>query len=517
MKAAGPKTGYHRCFTELCTLNKTPLQKLHQVKLKSLLCAIGLGTWIAILIGGCTKITPTDIGSDLLPVVDNVHTFETYLRVYSDNYLMKDSSVVNYTDDHALGTIEDDPEFGKTEAEIYFGIAPASIAQNPFSNADSIIAMDSVILSLAYTGLYGDSNSVQQFTVSEINDPEFKDSTGYLISHPGFTTNFKELGSATVQLNTLDDSRMIVVKSDTQEVSNLLRIPLDTLLGKRFAAYDTNTVYVSSNRDSAFQRAFNGLAIKTAAGSPQKSALTYYSLYNENTKLTCYFRIRKNGETDTLAVDFKVFIKSGTYYAYNANIVKRTPLHGYAALDAENAISDAEEVYLQSSPGSYAILKIPGLDTLQNSIIHRAALEFEPIDFPGNATYTTPDLLFLDMIDSANNRILTIPDDFNYSFTNFTYDFKTFGGYLKDNRFFFNLTRYVQGKVTKKGKNYPLRLFAPQSTFDYYIYPKESGSIVTPGRFSFDINSKIGKGRTVIGGGSHPSKPMQLRIIYSKI
>lgn len=511
------KAGMRRCFTALSTLNKTPLQKLHQVKLKFLLCFIGLGTWMVILSGGCTKITPTDIGSDLLPVVDNVHTFETYLRVYSDNYLMKDSSVVNYTDDHALGIIEDDPEFGKTEAEIYFGIVPASASPNPFANADSIIAMDSVILSLSYTGLYGDSNSIQQFDVFEITDPEFKDSTGYFINHPGFNTTFNELGSTTVQLNTLDDSRTIVVKSDTQEVSNLLRIPLDTLLGKRFAAYDTNTVYVSSNRDSAFQHAFNGFAIKTANTSPEKSALTYYSLYNENTKLTCYYRVRKNGVTDTLAVDFKVFIRSGTYYAYNANIVKRTPLHGYAMLDIENGIPDAEELYLQSSPGSYAILKIPGLDTLQNSIIHRAELEFEPIDFAGNATYTTPDLLFLDMIDSASNRILTVPDDFNYSFTNYTYDYKTFGGYLKNNRFFFNLTRYVQSRVTKHGKNYSLRLFAPQTTYDYYIYPKESGSIVTPGRVPFNINKKIAKGRTVIGGGSHPSQPIRLRIIYSKI
>ncbi|MCO5235162.1 MAG: DUF4270 domain-containing protein [Chitinophagaceae bacterium] len=487
------------------------------MKLKFLLFFIGLGTWIVFFNNSCTKITPTDIGTDLLPAVDNVHTFETYLRVYADNYLMKDSSVINYTDDHALGIIEDDPGFGKTEAEIYFGIVPGTAAQYPFENADSIIAMDSVVLSLAYTGLYGDSNSVQQFNVFEIEDPAFKDSTGYPVSHPGFATAFNELGSATVSLNTLKDEKTIVVKSDTQVVSNLLRIPLDTNLGKRFAAYDTNTVYVSSNRDSAFQRVFNGLAIKAAESSPGKAALTYYSLYNENTKLTCYFRIKRNGATDTLAVDFNVYIIPGTYNAYNANIVRRTPLHGYAALDTAIGVMDAEELYLQSSPGSYAILNIPGLDTLQNSIIHRAELEFSPIDQPGNEIYTTPDLLFIDMVDSANQRFLTVPDDFNYSFTNYTYDYTTFGGYLKNDRFFFNLTRYVQNKVTKDSKNYTLRLSAPETTLDYYIYPKESGSLITASRVAFRINARIAKGRTIVGGGSHPLQPMRLRIIYSKI
>jgi hypothetical protein len=486
------------------------------VKFKFLLFSIGLGTLAIILNTHCTKITPTDIGTDLLPVVDNVHTFETSLRVYADNLLMNDSSVINYSDDHALGIIEDDPEFGKTESEIYFGIVPGSDSRYPFVNADSIVAMDSVILSLAYTGVYGDSNSIQKFSVFEISDPAFKDSTGYLIGHPGFTTAFDELGSATVSLNTIDDPKTIVIKSDTQVVSNLLRIPLDTALGKRFAAYDTNTVYISSNKDSAFQKVFNGLAIKTDAGSPQKSALTYYSLYNENTKLTCYFRVKRNGITDTVSADFSLYI-TGTYYAYNANIVKRTPLHGYAALDPVTAIPDAENIYLQSSPGSCAILNIPGLDTLQNSIIHRAELTLEPITLPGNETYTTPDFLFIDLIDSASNRYLTVPDDFNYSFTNYVYDYQTFGGYLKDNKYFFNLTRYVQNKVTKQSKNYALRLFAPQTTLDYYTYPKESGSVITANRIAFRINPQIAKGRAIVGGGSHPSQPMRLRIIYSKI
>ncbi|HRP56705.1 hypothetical protein, partial [Agriterribacter sp.] len=144
-------------------------------------------------------------------------------------------------------------------------------------------------------------------------------------------------------------------------------------------------------------------------------------------------------------------------------------------------------------------------------------LTFESIALPGNEIYSTPDFLFIDLIDSANNRYLTVPDDFNYSFTNYVYDYQTFGGYLKDNKYFFNLTRYVQNKVTNQSRNYALRLFAPQTTLDYYTYPKESGAVITGNRVAFRINQQIARGRAIVGGGSHPSQPMRLRIIYSKI
>lgn len=486
------------------------------MKLKFLLFSIGLGTLAILLNTNCTKINPTDIGTDLLPAVDNVHTFETSLRVYADNLLMNDSSTISYAEDHALGIIEDDPEFGKTDAEIYFGIKPASAGKNPFINPDSIVGMDSVILSLSYTGVYGDSNSVQKFSVFEITDPAFKDSAGYPINHPGFITSNSELGSAAVTLSTIDDSKTIIIKKDTQVVSNLLRIPLDTALGKRFAAYDTNTVYISGNRDSAFQKVFNGFAVKTDPGSTQKSALTYYNLYDENTKLTCYYRVKRNGNTDTVATDFSLY-RTRTFAAYAANNVKRTPMHGYAALDTATAITDAEAIYLQSSPGSYAILNIPGLDTLQNYVIHRAELTFEPLTSAGNSIYDTPEYLFLDIADSANHRFLTVPDDFNYSFNNYTYNRQSFGGYLKNNKYFFNLTRYVQNKVTTKSSNYGLRLFAPKTTLDFYTYPKESGSVMMPNRLAFQINPLIAKGRVIVGGGSHLTQPMRIRIIYSKI
>lgn len=485
--------------------------------MKSLLVATGLGMLIVSVNTNCTKINPTDIGTDILPVVDNVHTFDTVLRVYADNYLFNDSSIVNYGQDHALGMIADDPQFGKTEAQIYFSLVPTATARNPFTSIDSIVGIDSVILGLAYSGIYGDSNAVQKINVYEISDTAFKDTIGYIVQHPGFNTLPGELGSAVVNFTTLNDPKTIIVKKDTTVIQNQMRIPIDPALGLRFAAYDTNSVYVSSNRDSAFHKVFNGLALKVdEGGSALKDALAYFDLNNENTKLTFYFRVKKNGAVDTVSTDFTLYMTS-PYTAYSANTIKRTPAYGYANLSLSTGVSDADKVYIQSSPGSYALLRIPGLSGLDNRLIHRAEIGFQPLDLPGNDIYSAPDLLFADMSDSANHRFITIKDDFVYSFTNFTYDYKTFGGYLKDNRYFVNVTRYVQSLVTHQSTNYSFRVYAPKTALANYAYPKESGLPVSDKISGFSINGKIAKGRVVVGGGSNTEKPMVLRIIYSKI
>ena len=484
--------------------------------MKSLLFATGLGMLILSANTYCTKINPTDIGTDILPAVDNVHTFDTVLRVYADNYLYNDSSIVTYGQAHALGMIADDPEFGKTEGQIYFSVVPMAAARNPFTSIDSIVGMDSVILSLAYTDIYGDSNAVQKINVYEINDADFKDSIGYMVQHPGFEVLPGELGSAVVNFTTLNDPKTIVVKGDTTVIENQMRIPLDPSLGLRFAAYDTTSVYVKSNRDSAFQKVFNGLALKVdEGGSSLKDALAYFNLNSENTKLTFYFRVKKNGAVDTVSTDFVLYASS--YEAYSANIIKRVPAAGYAALSQTAGVIDADKVYIQSAPGSYALLRVPGLSGLDNRLIHRAEISFQPLDLPGNDIYTVPDLLFADLSDSTNNRFITIKDDFAYSFTNYSYDYKTFGGYLKDNRFFVNVTRYVQSLVSHQDPNYTFRLYAPKVAIANYSYPRESGMPVSPNALGFTINSYIAKGRVVVGGGSNAERPMVLRIIYSKI
>ncbi|MBX3257749.1 MAG: DUF4270 family protein [Chitinophagaceae bacterium] len=494
------------------------------MKLKSLLYATGIVILAVIFNVRCTKITPTDIGTDLLPAIDNVHTFDTVLRVYTANYLFDDSTRMPYYENHALGLIEDDPEFGSTDAGIYMSLVPNSTSKNPFISIDSIVGIDSAFLNLSYTGaVFGDSNSVQRFTVYEISDPQFLDTFNRVVVRPDFLTTGTPIGSGLVTLNTIDDAKTIVVKRDTQTVSNVLRIPIDPALGLRFAAYDTGSVYPSVRRDSAFQKVFNGIAVKVDEASPSKSAITYYSLDNENTKLTFYFRVKNNGVIDTLTTDFvfaKVLTLGGKTYSVSANIINRTPGHDYANLSLSTPVADPDNLYIQSAPGSYAILTVPGLKNLDNRLVHRAELAMYRSDVPGNDIYSGPDLLYLDLIDSANgNRPLSIRDDFVYNTNTASYDYQTFGGFIKNDKYFFNITRYVQNLVTTSDTSFSFRLYAPKSAMNYYVYPKEYGDVPYSLQ-SIGVNPNVAKGRVVLNGGGDPAlkpKAMVLRIIYSKI
>lgn len=455
----------------------------------------------------CTKVDTTDLGNELIPAVDNVHTFETILDVQTDNFLFPDTTRLTGSSLHALGIISDDPEFGRTDAKIYSTFNPATYGTHPFVIQDSLV-IDSVVLSLAYGGLYGDSNSIERFEVFEI-DPaagNFKDSV-YRIGEPDFAVLPTALGSRDVDFKTLNDSLWYVERTDTVKTVNELRIRLDTAWARHFVNYDTATQYKT---DSAFKTYFKGLAIKVSNASAAANALAYINLTSTtNTKLTFYTRATNNGVIDTTSTVF-------SYTNGNqANLIRRTEAHGYQTY-LNNGTPNDDKVYIQSAPGSYATVKVPGLDTFKNvnRVIHRAELVIEQMPSALDNIYTPPSLMFIDAINAAGDSTFTIRNDFMYTGQGNGYDVANLGGSLSNKKYIFNLTRYLQSVVTKQMPYYTLRIYAPFFA-DPYLQSPTGTSIEMP-TFLF-INSPISNGRLVAGGGSSPTQKMKVRIIYSKI
>lgn len=463
----------------------------------------------------CTKIDTTDLGNDLIPAVDNVNTFETLLDIETNNLLfLNDTTEIAYNLDHAVGIIESDPDFGKTEAALYFDVSPATYKTYPFGKKDSLVAIDSIVLSLAYKGLYGDSNSVQRFEVFEI-DPNanfrYSNTNDYKLNDPDFPVLPTALGSRTVDFKVLNDSVHYINAKDTVRGINELRIHLNTAFATRFINADTTTAYAN---DSIFKKFFNGFAVKTSnSASPLKTALAYFDLSDAKTKVTFYGRTKEGGTITAIAPFFRYFNNNGTTTSTiggQANLIKRTPSNGYLA-NVTNGNTNDPVLYLQSTPGSYATLKIPGIDTLTNRVIHRAEIVVEKLA-PVSETFTTPDLLFIDVINAAGDSAFTVPNDFVRTGNN-TYDVNLIGGRLKNDKYTFNISRHLQSIVTNKKPNYTLRLYAPFITQPYIFEPSLNKFVPT----LFLINSRVAYGRVVVAGGNHPTKKMRLRIIYSKI
>ena len=86
----------------------------------------------------CNKVNQaTELGDDLVPSVDNVHTFEVALDANTNNVLLTDTILVGDFDAVALGDLND-PEFGHTHANTNFNISPSSVGRYPFVKNDGI-------------------------------------------------------------------------------------------------------------------------------------------------------------------------------------------------------------------------------------------------------------------------------------------------------------------------------------------------------------------------------------------
>lgn len=456
---------------------------------------------------GCRKInSSTEIGNGVIPAIDNITTFETFLEADTDNFLLTDSTEVFYTDKIALGHIGNDQNFGELHADGYFSIFPANTMFYPFYRRDSIVAVDSVILSLSYYGQYGDTNSTQTLRVFEISpQASFVDTILYKFNQPDFSTVGAELGSKTFLLKRLQDSVTVIRKRDTSKLVNVIRIPLDPSLGTRFASYDTsNTSNGGFRNDSIFKKLFNGIAVKADATG---NGITYISPSETNTKLIVYYRVQKSGTIDTTFTEF--------YHTMGpqANLVKRT-------IGAEwnnylnNGLANDDKIFIASAPGSYATIRIPGLDTLKNSVIHRAELVMNSLVTPQDGMFSHPPALLLDRINATSDTARTFDFDMSLSdnYGSFSYDFVRFGGgLLSDSTYRFNLTRYVQRIVTNDSTNFTMRVSAPLRTNLFSPLFNYRGRVT--------VNELVGYGRVMIAGGSYlnPSKRLRLRVVYSKL
>ncbi|MBD0331289.1 MAG: DUF4270 family protein [Chitinophagaceae bacterium] len=468
---------------------------------------IGVFFSFLLLFLSCTRINEaTELGSDLIPAVDNITTFDTTLDVetYNETFSsINDSTRSTLTNEQFLGYIGNDPLFGKTTASMFFELKPGAFKFTfPFKK-DSLIALDSVVLVLSYRETYGDSTVPQSVSVSELSQlNKFNYDSAYLLTGNNFQLS-SQLGTTTFTPNQLDDSVFLF----REKSRNQLRIRLDDAFGERLLNYDTTNAYAS---DSAFKSNFAGFAV---IPSNMGNAIMGFALADTNTKLALYYRFTKNGKADTSVTYFRA-----TRISASANDINRD----YSGSEVEGYLGGATQdnlLFLQNSPGIFARLRVPALSNLSNRIVHRAELIVQQVYDPSDALFPPPAYLFVDAYDTTKNNYRTLP---------FTFQFEpngnintlvlgmspmratdAFGNSVAIWRL--NLTRYVQHVVNRTTPNYELRLSAPFLVNDYF----QNGTFDQ--RRVISINPTYAKGRVRLGGGSHPTQKLQLRIIYSRL
>ena len=495
--------------------------------------------FIVIVNWGCTKLDTTTLGSDLIPAVDNVNTFADTLSIETTQGIFNDTFKIGRGENHALGLISNDPLFGSTDARVFFQPKPTFYPYYLGNAGDTIVAIDSIVLSLSYLGSWGDTTVPQEVKVHSISDLNFADSVYKKPQPIAYTpTNGNLIGSATVDLRTLKN--VVKFNQGKDSTTNQVRIKLsDAYRDYFFANRDTGTQSLSNalRSDSLFRKFHNGFAISSTAGN----ALMYVNLLDVKTRLEIYVR-KKNTGTGKLDTTYNSFgvLSSSSNIAYitpsaTANFVSRS----YPA----NVVNPAPgELYLQTGPGTFANLKIPGLTGMTNRIVHRAQISIEQM--PDNlnpladSIFSRPTYMYLDIKDTGAikwkpvyldlNPNTRYDPDFTSGFPYFPssgeIDYNYFGGAARKKTntlgekvwyYDLNVTRYVQQMVTQGTPNYELRLFPGFST----VYP-QYGTSTRPADI-IPLDNPLALGRIRVKSGSYPDPEkkvkMRMTIIWSRL
>ncbi len=501
-------------------------------------------TFISLIGWNCTKLDTTDIGGDQLPAVDNIRTFDTSLLINStqESYY-SDSTYIGKYDDYALGSINNDPLFGTTNASIFMQLKPPFYPYF-FGNAGDTIngpglGLDSVVLCLKYRGFWGDSTLPINLQVREVRDDKFRDSVNKENKTNIFFTTGTLLGNATVDVRNL--GKYIRYKNGRDSVNNQIRIKItntawiNTLF--RRDSLKLNTGNNAFYNDSAYRFFYNGLAVFATGGG--SNGLLYASLSDTSTKLEVHYRRKayQGTKIDSIYTSLK-------FNPQFAPTVANAPVSNTSNYIVRNRSGSrvsspaANEHFLQASPGTFVNLNIPGLAAFANSIIHRAEVIVEqiPTDPILDEKLSAPNFLYLELKDTGTtrkwkpiyydlNNIQPYDPDFKGSSyflpldpgsgsLNINYNY--FGGFRRTKadpltggqkkHYNFNVSRYVQQIVTDHTRSYDMRLSAPFN-LNYVQY----SSVILP------YGNNISFGRVRIGSGSNPNYRLRLRIIYSKI
>lgn len=490
--------------------------------MRSLLLKLsGFSAIVLFAVFSCTKIDETDIGLGLIPPVDNIHTFDTLIDVITTSSDLPDSTRLLVSEDHLFGMVTGDPGFGNDEARSYFELKPAFFGAKPF--IDTLVGFDSAVLSLSIKGFYGDTNTAQLVKVNELDAPGLPkkydtSSAQNMVIDSAFLIRDQRPVMGTfiaspkmVFPNRLKDTTTIFYAKQQLKVTNVIRFRLDPTFAQRLFSAPVSD-YIS---DTTFRNMFKGFAVNVDQGMGGKGFFNL-DVSSINTAIQFYYRIRKNNVLDTVVTNFTLTNRCGHAMYYNWDKTGSR----YGNFVPSGSPAGDSILFLKTVPGTYATIKIPGLSSVSNRVVHRAELVVKQLPGstpPFNTFIQPPGGIHLECIDTLPlNKFVVIPHDFGVTSSgpNFFY----FGGYrptypttidgFGNNiyNYTFNLTGYVQGVITRHERNYDLRMYAPYEAF-----------LVLPGYYTFFTYNSIAQGRVIVAGGTHSGQPMKLRIIYSKL
>jgi hypothetical protein len=380
-----------------------------------------LAAFVAVLVFASCNKEPNLIGLDLLPEGDRLNMSFIDTSTIIAYTVKEDSLRTDELSTNLIGYI-DDPVFGKTLGSVYTHF---NLPTLNFSFGTNPVA-DSVILSLVYNGIYGDSLSQHTFRVFELADTMSLGAAYY--SNSAKATIPNQIGVATFVPNLL-----IADSVDGEKVPPHLRIALSQEFSNRLINADATTL--SSN--SFFTDVFRGLYITAdPVTSNGTGALLYFNLLEDWSKITVHY----HNSTDTSRVSFPINSNCARFNKYiHYYYVGASPelLQQFAG----DTISGNDRVFMQAMAGAKVKLRMPFLKNIpENSrIAVNEAILVLTDDEPGSV-FAPPSQLAMRALDDTGAYVVMADETIGSVY---------FGGrYVNKKEYRFRLTKYVQDRMS---------------------------------------------------------------------
>jgi hypothetical protein len=394
----------------------------------------GLFLITAILLTTCKK-EENELGLNLQPPGDKLNVKSTDTTTVVAYSLLADSVKTDETSVSLLGSILD-PVFGKTTASFYsqfrLSLPAYDFGTTPYP--------DSLVLTLDYNGIYGDSTSPMTVKVYELEDQLFIDSAY-------FSNESKAVMSTLLAQKTYTPNLTDSVTVDGEKVAPHLRINLSSItneLALKLLAAPADSM--ASN--TSFVNYFHGLYI-AAEPTMAGGSIVYFDLMSVVTGLSMYYH---NALSDSLRFDYVINSSCARFGNFTHDYSLADPAFKAQVLDKDTSLGQ-NTCYVQALGGVKTFLRFPhikdyyanGKVAVNEARFFLYADESEPGLTPANT---------LVLVNRTADSSYTITQD-QLEGTSY------FGGFYDKNQhgYWFRITGTIQQLMRSTGPDYGFEIY----------------------------------------------------------
>jgi hypothetical protein len=445
----------------------------------------------------------TILPANLVPEIDNIFTFGNDTSTIITRTVYQDSLVTGGTYDavrfynnpnlyHALGTIANDPVFGKTTASIHVEVLPPTTKFSFKSMAEGTTrTVDSIVLAVPFKRTYGDtiSNTTQTFRVFRSTKSFSKDSAQFEFTNDS-VDYAHPLSNLTVDFKTFATDSPLV---GNVKLAPQLRFKLNSWFADSLQTQVDARENGAADNYTAFLNWWKGFHIQPDTNNG--NTLAYFDTYN--TRMYIYYRYTNTSNQADTTVDI---------FSFDPNNCNRfnTITHNYAGKTTnyflqlpDNGIGDSI-TFVQNDPGLATEIRFPYLTNLENCIINKAELKLTAISpyaiWTDTATYgILPRIQVLVTDSTGADKILEEYIQLGSGFVDGNRKSNNING--QDHiQYSFSLNHSIQKVISQKNTNFRLKLIGFKQTD---VYPAAY--------------------RLMLAGNKHSSFKPTLNIIYTKL